>query len=139
MPLFDVNVFMDVLTGRKGVYVSIQLISSVQKGDFPGEISAITIPILWFLLKRSMGGKDAKTRVETLTSGFEVIPTDHAIINASYTSPMVDFEDAIQFHSALTGDSRFLITRNIKDFIQNHPALRVVSPEDFLNQKLWLL
>ena len=43
---------------------------------------------------------------------------------------MDDFEDAVQFHSAIRAKATYLVTRNPGDFPKS--ALPILTPEEFL-------
>jgi len=131
MILVDVNVFMDVLTGRIGFESSIKIIDLVRKGKIKGYISALTIPILWFLLTKYKEFGEAKNDVRDITTGFNIISLNYQIIEKAFESSMKDFEDGIQFYSALEGMCEVLITRNKEDF-KMCKEVRIMTPEEFL-------
>ena len=130
MILVDVNIFIDVLSGRGGFESSIKIIDSVRNGKIQGRISALTIPILWFLLSKT---EKAKDKVKNIVDGFEIIPLTKEIIQKSFESDMEDFEDAIQFHSALEDGCDAIITRNKKDF-EGCEGIEILTPEEFLSR-----
>ncbi len=45
-----------------------------------------------------------------------------------------DFEDAIQYHTALNGDVATLLTRNGRDY--PNPSITVCSAEEFLARRI---
>ena len=128
MILFDANVFVDVLNNRDNFYeASAEVIEKVQSGKESGCISALTVPILWYVL-----GEDLPPvkEIREIINDFEIIPLTSQIIEASFKSEMKDFEDAIQLNSALKRRCTTLITRNKKDFKIN--TISILTPEEFL-------
>jgi len=76
----------------------------------------------------------AITSLKKLKTLVEIVPVDKKIINLSLESGFTDFEDAIQYHAAISAGLSTLstlITRNIKDY--KNPAITVCSPEEYLN------
>jgi len=60
----------------------------------------------------------------------KILPLTDDIIEAALTSHFTDFEDAVQYYTALTNDIPFLITRNTKDY--KKPRLTVCTAQEFL-------
>lgn len=130
MILIDINIFVDVLSGRSGFENSIKIIDAVRNGKIQGSISALTIPILCFLLRKT---EKAKDKVRNMVDKFKVIPLTKKIIQKSFESEMEDFEDAVQFHSALENGCDVIITRNKRDF-EMCRGIKVLTPEEFLSE-----
>ena len=55
------------------------------------------------------------------------------LLDRAISSTITDFEDAVQFYSAVYSDADYIITRNAKDFPQD--SIPVLSPAAFLNLK----
>lgn len=122
---------MDMLEERQGVESSTKIINLVREKKLTCCISALTIPILWFLTEKNLSETEAKTVVHEIVKGFSVTPLNTIIINEAFKSKINDFEDAIQLYSAIKSKSEFLITRNKKDFESN--KISILTPEEFLN------
>ena len=56
---------------------------------------------------------------------------DINIAKAALSSSFKDFEDALQYYSALSENCDIIITRNKKDFAQS--TIQVLEPQEFLN------
>ena len=57
---------------------------------------------------------------------------DDKIIELSLASEFSDFEDAIQYYTAIENGIEIIITRNKKDF--RHSTLPVLSAREYLNK-----
>jgi hypothetical protein len=68
--------------------------------------------------------------LEMVRDVFTPIALDVQMINQAIGAGFRDFEDAIQYHSALRADAECLITRNVSDFPKSN--LLVLSPGEFL-------
>ncbi|GLU54246.1 hypothetical protein Dfri01_37070 [Dyadobacter frigoris] len=60
----------------------------------------------------------------------EVAVLDDEIIEKGLNSNFSDFEDAIQYSSALKANCQIIITRNTKDFKESE--LPIMTPDEFL-------
>lgn len=130
MIFLDANIFLDVLSARDGYEASLEIIDSIRRRKEEGCLSALTIPILWFVLGESPKSLNS---IKSIIDGFSIIPLNLQIINASFKSEMSDFEDAIQLNSAIKGRSKIIITRNKKDF-KSKAKLEILTPEEFLEK-----
>ena len=57
---------------------------------------------------------------------------DETVVDRSLSSNFKDFEDALQYYSALTKNVDVIITRNLKDFVD--VTCPVLSPDEFLSR-----
>jgi len=131
MIFLDVNIFVDILNNRDKWYgASARILNDIRNGKEDGCISALTVPILWYVLGEN---SESIKAIRAIIKGLKIIPMTSQIINESFSSQMIDFEDAIQMNSALKGGASVLITRNKKDFTDN-AKLDILTPEEFLAQ-----
>jgi predicted nucleic acid-binding protein len=59
-----------------------------------------------------------------------ILPVDDAVIAQALDSAFSDFEDAIQYHVALTIGVEVIITRNTRDYI--NAAIPVMTAGEYL-------
>jgi predicted nucleic acid-binding protein len=111
---------------------SLRLIEMVKRGNISGRISALSVPILWFLTEKNLSESEAKMVTKSIIKGFSIITLNPEILNKSFKSEMSDFEDAIQLNSAIKGKCKYLITRNKKDFAATG-RISILTPEEFLS------
>ncbi len=131
----DVNIFMDVLERRKGWKASLAAIQLVRNGETEGYVSALSPPIIYFLRARYADEKRAREDTRRALREFRIVPLTEEIILKSYEESRIDdFEDCIQFHSALNTADVF-ITRNIRDFTAVMNEIAVMIPEEFLKER----
>jgi predicted nucleic acid-binding protein len=127
----DTNVLMDVMVNREPFFgKSARVWYLAETGQVNAAISTITLPNLHYLLRREHGGGFAREAMGILRDLFQLVPFDLKIVNQAVDSDIDDFEDAIQFFSAISAGATTLITRNPKHF----PAkdIAVLTPEEFL-------
>jgi len=130
----DVNVFMDVLTRRRGWKASLVLLQLVRMGKIEGYISALTVPVIYFLRARIFNEEKAREDTRKIVAGFKIVPLSGDLIAKSLEEKRIkDFEDSIQFHSARIS-SEIFVTRNIKDFKGVRDEIELLTPEEFLEK-----
>jgi hypothetical protein len=62
----------------------------------------------------------------------EVLPVNDKIIDLSLVSGFKDFEDAIQYYTAIENDMDLILTRNKKDF--KNSILPVLTAREYLRR-----
>lgn len=132
MRLFvDTNVLLDVLARRQPFYgASAEVWSLVERGVHPGFISAISFNNIYYIVRKTAGRRSADRALKALRDIFDCVAPDRGIVNQAIDSEYSDFEDAVQFHSAVRADADYLVTRDAAGFPTTGPA--VVTPEELL-------
>lgn len=127
----DTNVLLDVLTRRRPFFeASSQIWTLAERGRIRGLISAISYPNIYYIVRKLSGREAADKVVLSLRAIFTVVACDERIIGKALDSKFDDFEDAIQFYSALRARVTCIVTRDPDHFPNEGPAVR--SPTEFL-------
>jgi len=130
----DTNVLLDVLAHREPFYsASARIWSLAERGEVGAYISAISFNNVYYIVRKAEDKATAERAMRLLRDVFDSVAPDGKVINQAIDSAFCDFEDAVQFHSAIRAKAQFLITRNPGDFPRS--KLSVVTPEEFL--ALW--
>ena len=95
--------------------------------------SAISFNNIYYIVRKAESKTKAEKVLKLLRGTFDSVAPDAKIINQAIDSACDDFEDAIQFHSAIRAGAHVLITRNPHDFPQL--GVSIATPEEFL--KIW--
>jgi predicted nucleic acid-binding protein len=131
--LLDTNILLDVLTQRQHYFEdSAKVWTLVNSGVIEGYLSAISINNLYYIVRKLRDRKTAEAFVDDILRDYEIASLTKTILKQARTISGKDFEDSIQYFSAIQEGCEVLITRNKKDF----PALglQVFSPGEFLKQ-----
>lgn len=136
MNLFiDTNVVMDVVAHRPQFYdASAVILTLLEKDKAEGFLSAISFNNIHYILRKQGGKTRADNAVRTLLSAFNIVSLDEKIITRAIDADFNDFEDGIQFFSAMRCNADYIISRNVKDF--PHDDIPVLTPEEFLRLDL---
>lgn len=131
--LVDTNLIMDVLTKREPFYLdSAKVWTLIDQEILAGYISAISINNLYYIINKLNGRTQAEQFIEKALTDFEIISLTKDILRQAHSQPNQDFEDLIQYFSALHEGCEALITRNKKDFPSI--GLDILTPKELLRQ-----
>ena len=114
----DTNIVLDVLAKRQPHYEeAAELFSLADKKEIALAVSSLTIANTGYTLLRQMDAANAKAVLRKLRLIVEILPLDDKIIGLALNDEgFTDFEDALQYFSALENGQDIIITRNLKDF-----------------------
>ena len=127
----DTNILLDVLTKRELFYGNSAVIwSLVEEGIVEGYISAISANNLFYISKKLRDIEYAQELVDKILKDFQIIELNYEILKLSRTISDRDYEDLIQYFSAIKSGSRYLITRNKDDFPGT--GIEILEPAEFL-------
>lgn len=128
----DTNIVMDLLEKRENFYQEAQeLFTLSDKKKVKLYVSALTFANVHFLLFKHLK-MDARKVLAKFKVLVEVLTINDKIINLALTSDLRDFEDAIQYYTAIENEMDIIITRNKKDF--KNLNLPVLTAQEFLNR-----
>jgi predicted nucleic acid-binding protein len=115
--LVDTNIILDLLSKRKEFIIEAQeLFTLSDKNEIKLYVSSLTFANTYYILSQKMKLNDVRKILRKFKILVEVLPMDDKIIDLSLESDFKDFEDAIQYHTAIENDINIIITRNLKDF-----------------------
>ena len=126
----DTNVVIDLLDKREGFYPSaVKLFTLAYKGELSIYISPLTYATAAYILRKHPVER-LRILLANLRKLSHVALADERTIDDALSSEFKDFEDALQYYSALTENVDAIVTRNIKDFSLS--KLPVLTPGEFL-------
>jgi predicted nucleic acid-binding protein len=130
--LIDTNIIIDLLAKREPFYEEAALLFTfADKQKIHLCVSALTIANTNYILLQSKKPEEAKLILRKLKLIVEVLSLDEKIIGLSLNDKdFKDFEDALQYFSAIENDVDIIITRNLKDF--QKAKLPVMTAAQFL-------
>ncbi len=133
MKLFwDTNVMFDFLGERDPFYISAAKIATLaDKREVTVIASALSYATISYLLTKYEGIEKTKDKLRKFKVISEICELDELIIEKGLNSDFSDFEDSLQYYSALRTECDIIITRNGKDFKKSQ--IPVMTPDEFLN------
>ena len=128
----DTDIIYDLLAKRDPFYLAAaQLFTLADEGKVQIYISALSIANLHYLISKQRTEEEAKEILRKFKVLVHVAPLNDKIIDLALNSEFSDFEDAIQYYSALQNEIEVLLTRNLKDYKKAH--ITVLTAQDFIN------
>ena len=128
----DTNIILDLVSPRPPFSLFAQkLFSKSQKLNMGIYASALSFPNINYLLSRVTNKETAKQVLLKIKPLITILPLTYKIIQLALASDFNDFEDAIQYYTALENNITTLITRDLKDFKKAN--IRVMTSEEYLN------
>jgi len=131
MLYIDTNVMLDLLGERIPFYDSIAKIATLaDRGQVTMVASALSYATVSYFLIKFENTEKAKDKLRKFKIISEICDLDELIIEKGLNSNFSDFEDSLQYFSALKSDCSILITRNGKDFKESQ--IPVMTADEYL-------
>ena len=132
--LVDTNIVLDLLAKRTEFLIEAQeLFTLSDKNEVKLYVSSLTFANTYYILSQKMKMENARKILRKFKVLVEVLPMDDKIIDLSLESDFKDFEDAIQYHTAIENEVSIIITRNLKDF--KTAKIPVLTAKDYIEMK----
>lgn len=129
----DTNVVIDLIADRKPFSKdAAKLFDYSEKGKIKIFISSLSYSNIFYVVKKAIGHKELIVILRELESMTETVDVTKSIIKSSLSSNFKDFEDAIQYYTAISNKkTTAIVTRDIRDF--KNSALAVLTPDEALS------
>lgn len=114
----DTNIVIDLLSRREPFYTeAAELFSLADKKLVELSVSALTIANTSYALLRQMEANKAKSVLRKLRLILKIVPLDDKIVGLALNDDTFsDFEDGLQYFTAIENEQDLIITRNLKGF-----------------------
>lgn len=130
----DTNVLIDFLADRRPFSISAgKLFNFSLLKKVKIYISAVSYNNVYYIIRQSLPHKETLYLLSEINAMTEVIDVTKNIIDQSLKSDFKDFEDAIQYHCALSNSKiEIIVTRNVKDFKKS--SLPVMTTDEVIGR-----
>lgn len=127
----DTDIILDFLSIREPFYINAaNLFSLADKGELQIFVSSLAFANLNYLLSKQYNTNEARKKLLKFKTLVSVLAVDDKIIELALTSDFKDFEDGIQYFSAINKGLKIILTRNLKDF--KTADIAVMTAEEYL-------
>ena len=127
----DSDVILDVLEKRERFYeYSAQILSLGDEKKVKLVTTSLAFVNIYYLLRKHLGIEKAKESLRKLRIIVDVISVNAKEVDLALNSELSDFEDALQYFTALDGKIEFIITRNVCDY--KNSKLIVQTPQQYI-------
>ena len=135
----DTDVVLDLLAERIPFFhFSAVLFTFAEMKKLELYTSPLILANTFYILRKQLGNDGAKSALRKLRILLHVVDSSESIIDKALNSDFSDFEDAIQYYTALEHGINVILTRNLRDYKKT--SVIVQTPEAYLvtNQLLLL-
>ncbi|MDR1150461.1 MAG: PIN domain-containing protein [Clostridiales bacterium] len=135
---FDNDIILDISIKRdksidNDVNDSIRLINLVEHGKYEGYTSSIIFTNTYYIQRKLKNHDTAINFLKKLRLVLNVLNVNDKIIQKALESGFSDFEDAVQYYTAIENKIDFIVTRNVKDYKKS--TIKVLRPSQYLKIK----
>ena len=128
----DTDVIIDFLIDRKPYSREAAIIFTlIEQKKLKGYASSLTFSNLYYVLRKFESHTKVISKLDSITTILTILKVDEHIIKKALASGFPDFEDSIQYFSAIENRKiDVIITRNIKDYKKSQ--ISILTPGDYL-------
>ena len=129
----DTNILIDFFASRRDYISASTIVTMAKEGRFQLLVSSLSFATASYI----MNAHHRKTNAEIVAMFAEfvkmcnVTPVDSLVVDEAIASRFQDFEDAMQYYSAVREGADAIITRNASDF--GAAQIAVYEPKAFLD------
>lgn len=127
----DTNVFLDYILSRQVGFVEANelfMLSANYQIDLM--LSDLTLANVRYVTRRDFTNEIFYEVINDMRDLFEIAPIGPNAVDRALVLRANDFEDALQYFSAIQSGADCIVTRNAKDF--SFSEIEVLTPSDFL-------
>ena len=129
----DTNVFLDLLWKREGFLEdSLRVFDLAVDGVFELLISDLSLANIKYITRKDYPVEKFYDVMSVFRPVFTIVPVGENAVDKALALKANDFEDALQYFSAVQSQADFLLTRNIKDYA--FATIQVLTPSNFLKR-----
>jgi len=129
--LVDANIVLDILLDRKEFVENSSIVWKLcETKKVKGYISTLTISNLIYVMRKELNPSQIEEIINVLKMIFEIVDlTENDLLKAAKLK-WNDFEDAVQSIIAERIQADYIVTRNIKDFLNSQ--VKAFTPHDII-------
>ena len=127
----DTNIILDLLAYRMPFYTeAAKLFSLADKKKVKLSISSLGLADAHYILSRQNPEMEVRNVLRKFKVLVNVLPLDDKITDLALNSEFRDFEDGIQYYTAIENNQDLIITRNQQDFKES--KIPVMTAGEFI-------
>jgi predicted nucleic acid-binding protein len=131
--LLDTNIILDFALERQPYFeICEEIFSLVEMRILAGYISASTFGDLYYIIRKNKGRVSALSFLQKLFSICQIATVNSAAIEMALAINFRDFEDGIQYSTAIINQLEAIVTRNPQDFQVDRP--RILTPSQLISE-----
>jgi predicted nucleic acid-binding protein len=114
----DANILVAVLNRQYPLFSNAaRIISLTENPKFQIYTSPICLAIAFYFAEKKSGTQRAKEKISLLSQKLKITTTDSEVVELATRNPKIhDFEDGLEYYSAVQSSCNVIITEDISDF-----------------------
>ena len=127
----DSDIILDLLSARQPHYNNAaELFSLADEDSLKLFVSSLSFANVNYILSKQYSADQTRKKLLKFKTLVSVLSVNDKIIELALASDFKDFEDAIQYYTAIENDLSILLTRNLRDFRKS--LITVLTAEQYL-------
>ncbi len=129
----DTDIILDLLSQREPFYeYSAYLFSEADSDKIKIHVSFLSFSNINYILSRQFSTVHARKKMLMFKTLVNVLPVTDKTVELALSSDFKDFEDALQYFTAIENNVKTLLTRNLKDY--KTAEITVMTAEQYLKK-----
>jgi len=129
----DTNVFLDCFLGREpGWRATAKVLDMALKNEIIAFTSSVSFCNVAYILNKLEKTRIVENDLQFLLNIVQIVPNTAQMLGQALLEPLPDYEDCVQYVSALKMECNCLITANKKHF--QHCKIQVMSAVEFCRE-----
>ena len=113
----DCDIILDLLAKREPHFAdAVRVFGLAEEKRIELLVSPVAYANIFYILRKAIGGPQAIEALRKLRLITRIAASDGLAVDLALASGFADFEDALQYYSALRSGARVLLTRNARDY-----------------------
>lgn len=133
----DANILVAVLNKEYPMFTyTARVLSLADNTKYEIYTSPICLAIAFYFAEKKSGKKEAKRKISLIASKINIAEADQKIVlQAAEDKSVDDFEDGLEYYSALKAGCNWIVTEDKNDF--HFSKIPVVTARQFLEEHLF--
>jgi predicted nucleic acid-binding protein len=129
----DTDIVLDLLGNRKPFYRhAAELFTIADRSEITIFVSSLSFSNLNYILSKQYSSNQARKILMKFKTLVTVLSVSDKVVELALLSDFKDFEDALQYYTALENGVTVLLTRNLKDF--KIAGIPIMTAEQYLKK-----
>lgn len=114
----DANVLVSVLNKEYPVFTfSSRILSLADVSKYKFYTSPLCLAIAYYFAEKKCGNAQARHKIDLLLSKLQITTVnDKTVRDTNQNKKIHDFEDGLQYYSALNSGCKYIVTEDLNDF-----------------------
>lgn len=128
----DTNILIDYLLDRgDNTKIAVRLLKYSYEHSLEILVCDLTIANISYITRKDIPRSQFYDIMNRVSKFFTIVPMGENVIKSALEAQWKDFEDSLQYFSAIQANANCIITRNVKDFQEQ--GIPIFTPSEFLS------